>query len=538
MCAFQIVPPLLPLLHEARERYGYMPYSAIKEIAREVRLPVASVLGICDSYDAFREHEPVLHIGVPDCPTNMIRGALGIMGQFMHGLGDLHHTVDGRKVIVEWASCHGHCFEAPYIVVNNHVYTHVKHGTVDGIIKKIHNGTYTKPREQPLTLPPFPALSAFEKAVNMGGEAVIKEITDAGLLGFGGALFAAGTKWAGSATANAKADPTAPRIVFVNFDEGEGGTCKDGAIVRGELPHFNVWTLLEGILIAAYAVRATHGLIYTRYEYPRELELLNRAIAALYENGLLGKNILKTGWSFELQTVRGAGGYVRGELTAGMSSAAGEMGIPRFKKVRTSECGYRGWPTLVNNVETFAWVTRIIKHGAVWYQKAGQPRIYTVSGDVFLPQVIEAPQTITLSELIELAGGLRGEKLVMAIPGGNATVPVTTLNVQMNKKGLAQVGSSPGSGACMVASTRSRHLLWEITRHVAAFFARESCQQCTLCRVWTRRAHTMLANGPVSASELEQLQRVIEPLKAGTLCGLGQGAIPPITKACEIARIA
>lgn len=533
MTDLQIVPPLLSLLHEARERHGYMPHSAIKEIAQRLNMPVASLLGICDGYDAFREHEPIFEIGIPDCPTNIVRGALMLYALLSRELAG-ETLPDGREVVVRWVSCHGRCVDAPYFVVDNHVYTHVKHSTMWRIIAKIRAGSYKVPHDTPLALPPMPEFAGFTKAISMGGEAVVNKITKSGLLGFGGALFSAGTKWKGSLEANLKASSALPRILFVNFDEGEAGTCKDGAIVRGELPHFDVWTLMEGILISAFAVKATDGIIYTRYEYPRELDLLNRAITHLYDAGLLGTNILGTGWSFTLQTVRGAGGYVRGELTAGMNSAAGGEGIPQYKTARTSSKGYRGWATLVNNVETIAWSARIIRQGATWYQNAGFPRLYTVTGDVQTPQVIPAPQNITLGELIELAGGLRGREILMAIPGGNATVPIRELDAIMNKEGLKKYGSSPGSGAVMVVSDQSRFLLWKIAEHMAAFFRRESCQQCALCRIWTRRAHEQLRK-PCSPADIELMRGAIEPLRVGTLCGLGQGALPPVVKAAEVA---
>ncbi len=525
---------LLPCLHGIRDELGYIPCDVKAALGHLCGFSAAHVGTVMTAYEAFRDREPTLRIGMPTCVGNLTKGGPALFARMCELLGleeGQARLLHGKRVIAEHVSCHGRCVDAPYLAIGDRVHTRLTVKKVERLARALLAGSY-KPIVRRISLPPMPEFVALRAAMGMGPEAIIKCIKESKLDGRGGALFAAGTKWEGLRNARIQR----PKYIVVNGDEGEPGTVKDGSIIRGEVPGFTVWSLLEGILITALATGATEGYIYIRHEYPDELALLDRAIRFLEQSNLLGSNILGTGWRFKLRTFRGAIGYVRGEVTALLNSMEGGQGIPRRKQGRTTEQGLAGKPTLVNNVETLSWVPAIVSNGAAWFVDEGCPRIYSLSGDVRAPRCIVASQRTTLAELLAQAGGMEGDFLA-AFPGGFSTKPVVDTALPMNWDALTGAGSSPGSGAVMVLSVARKPELVTIARHVAAFFNVESCRQCTWCDLGTKqvcgelsRPHVQLAQVRARALGLSRPND-----KELYMCGLGQGAFVAVAELLRLA---
>ena len=364
-----------------------------------------------------------------------------------------------------------------------------------------------------------------------GCQAIIDEVRNSGLRGRGGAGFSAGMKW----NFMPKEVGERPHYVVCNADEGEPGTCKDREILRSE-PH----KLIEGVFLAAYAVKAHAAYIYIRGEFFRETEALQRAIDEAYEAGLIGKNACGTGWDFDFYIHRGMGAYVCGEESALIESIEGKKGQPRMKPPFPAGIGLFGCPTTVNNVETLSVVPDILRRGADWFSGIGRPnnagvKLYCISGHVNDPCTVEEEMSIPLKELIEkYAGGVRGgwDNLLGVIPGG-VSVPVIPKSacetVLMDFDSLQEAGTSLGTAAVMVMD-KSTDIIKGITR-LARFYMHESCGQCTPCREgtgWMWRMMERMTVGDASVDEIDLLDQVTRQIEGHTLCALGDAAAWPI----------
>jgi NADH-quinone oxidoreductase subunit F len=374
---------------------------------------------------------------------------------------------------------------------------------------------------------------ALRRAVAMGPAAVIREVTDSKLVGRGGAAFPAGRKWAAVA-----AQPVRPHLLVCNADESEPGTFKDRVLLEGD-----PFAVLEAMTIAAYATGCERGYVYLRGEYPRALRTLEGAIAAGYDRGFLGADVMGLGFRFDVEVRRGAGAYICGEETAIFNSIEGYRGEPRNKPPFPVEVGLFGLPTVVNNVETLVNVLPILERGAAAFAGVGTERstgtkLFAVSGSVQRPGVYEVPFGMTLAELLELAGGLpSGRALQGVLLGGaaGAFVAPDGLDVALTFEGAAAAGATLGSGVVMVVDD-SVDLAGFLLR-IAAFFRDESCGQCVPCRVGTVRQEEILerlATGRplVSvADELALLADVGTVMRDASICGLGQTAASAIESA-------
>jgi len=368
-----------------------------------------------------------------------------------------------------------------------------------------------------------------KEMIARGHDAVIDEVKTSGLRGRGGAGFPTGLKW----SFMPKNDPR-PSYLAVNADESEPGTCKDREIMRHD-PHL----LIEGSLLAAFAMRAHTSYIYIRGEFIAEREILQAAVDEAYDAKLIGKDNVN-GWDFDLYVHHGAGAYICGEETALLESLEGKKGQPRLKPPFPANCGLYGAPTTVNNVETIASVPDILRRGATWYAALGRPgntgtKLYCISGHVNEPCTVEEEMGVPLRELIDhYAGGVRGgwDNLLAVIPGGSS-VPCITADVcdtvLMDYDSLKEAGTALGTGGIIVMD-KSTDIIRAIAR-ISYFYKHESCGQCTPCREgtgWMWRVLERMANGEAEKAEIEMLLDVSHQVEGHTICALGDAAAWPV----------
>ena len=371
-----------------------------------------------------------------------------------------------------------------------------------------------------------------KKLMAIGQDAIIEEVKASGLRGRGGAGFPTGMKWSFMPKESKDGRPS---FLVINADESEPGSCKDREIIRHD-PH----KLIEGALIAGFAMRARAAYIYIRGEYIREAETLFAAVAEAYDAGLLGKNAAGSGYDFDVFVHRGAGAYICGEETAMIESLEGKKGQPRLKPPFPAGAGLYGCPTTVNNVESIAVVPAILRRGASWFASFGREnnkgtKLFQISGHVEKPCVVEEAMSIPFRELIEKhAGGIRGgwDNLLAVIPGGSSVplVPAAQImDTPMDFDGCRDVGSGLGTAALIVMD-KSTDIVRAISR-ISYFYKHESCGQCTPCREgtgWMWRVMERLRTGDAEVAEIDMLQQVTKQVEGHTICALGDAAAWPI----------
>ncbi|MEZ5682350.1 MAG: NADH-quinone oxidoreductase subunit NuoF [Erythrobacter sp.] len=365
-----------------------------------------------------------------------------------------------------------------------------------------------------------------------GQDSIIEEVKASGLRGRGGAGFPTGLKWSFMPKESKDGRPS---FLVINADESEPGSCKDREIIRHD-PH----KLIEGALVAGFAMRARAAYIYIRGEYIREAETLQKAIDEAYDAGLIGKNASKSGYDFDVFLHRGAGAYICGEETAMIESLEGKKGQPRLKPPFPAGAGLYGCPTTVNNVESIAVVPTILRRGASWFASFGREnnkgtKLFQISGHVNKPCVVEEALSIPFSELIEKhCGGIRGGKdnLLAVIPGGSSVplVPAEQIwDAPMDFDGLKDLGSGLGTAGVIVMD-KSTDIVRAISR-LSYFYKHESCGQCTPCREgtgWMWRMMERLRTGDAAIEEIDMLQQVTKQVEGHTICALGDAAAWPI----------
>jgi NADH-quinone oxidoreductase subunit F len=368
--------------------------------------------------------------------------------------------------------------------------------------------------------------------LKLGPDAIIDVIKASGLRGRGGAGFPTGMKWSFMPKAPT---PERPSFLVINADESEPGSCKDREIIRHD-PH----KLIEGALVAGFAMRARAAYIYIRGEYIFEAKVLEAAVAEAYAAGLIGKNACKSGYDFDVFVHRGAGAYICGEETAMIESLEGKKGQPRLKPPFPAGAGLYGCPTTVNNVESIAVAPTILRRGAEWFASFGREnnkgtKLFQISGHVEKPCVVEEAMSIPFRELIEKhCGGIRGgwENLLAVIPGGSSVplVPAAQImDAPMDFDGLRELGSGLGTAAVIVMD-KSTDIVRAISR-LSYFYKHESCGQCTPCREgtgWMWRVIERLREGNADISEIDTLYEVTKQVEGHTICALGDAAAWPI----------
>ncbi|HEV8360072.1 MAG TPA: NADH-ubiquinone oxidoreductase-F iron-sulfur binding region domain-containing protein [Candidatus Thermoplasmatota archaeon] len=511
---------LLDCLHAIQGKWGFLPRAALEEFGFEARLAREQVHSAATFYTGFRyEPPPEVEIRVCDTLTCHLAGAERVLVQ-ARGLADAYGA--GR-----WeagpAPCLGLCEQAPAMLVNGAACS--ARAGVEPAIAAARMGA---------ARPSLPRLAAYRAE---GGYALLdraarepawatQELKASGLRGMGGAGFPAGSKW--EFVQRAKG---APKYVVLNADEGEPGTFKDRWLLETR-PH----AVLDGMLLAMAGVGAERGVIYLREEYGAAGAALRSAMAEIQEAGLVGKP-WPNGVTPALQLVVGAGSYVCGEETAMLESIEGKRGEPRLKPPYPAQVGLWGKPTLIHNVETLAWVPRILAQGSAWWRAQGREgspgrKLLSVSGHVNEPGVVDVPLGVTFRELFEEhAGGFpRGAPPKAFVPGGLASglLPWSKADVRVDFDALAKEGSMLGSGG--VVAIPPGTCLVELAENGLAFFAHESCGKCTPCRAGTEKLlHTCraLRAGRASREQVALMGELSDAMAAASICGLGQTAMNP-----------
>jgi NADH-quinone oxidoreductase subunit F len=533
---------LLPALHAAQKIYGWVSEPVASEIAKSLRIPLADVHGVIEFYSLFY-NEPIGKRVIRVCTdvACALKGGDKVLDHLCshHGLQP-RQTSEDLSLTLEPSPCLGMCELAPVALVDDQAETNIDlekdsydlgrprsivGGSLRLLTSNCGNGT--------TSLAKYSKYSAFTRAIGMKAEDVVAEIKASGLVGRGGAAFPTGIKWEGAA--NAKADQ---KYVICNADESEPGTFKDRILLLDD-PHRTI----EGMCIAAYAIGASKGYIYIRAEYPYIFPVLEKALSEAHDAGLLGENILGSGFSFDIEIRVGGGAYICGEETALFESIEGKRGFPRIKPPFPTTHGLFGKPTVINNVETLCNVPLIIAKGAEEYRKIGTekspgPKVFCVSGDVAKPGLYEVPFGVTLREVLEMAGGVENEKGLQAILFGGAAGAFATsahLDVKMTFEDLRAVGLPLGSGVVMVFDeTRDMR---QVLKSLGHFFAHESCGKCYPCQMGTQRQKEILdrvASGKILEGDFVRLQDVGWTMTDASLCGLGQTAASAILSAMKL----
>lgn len=507
---------LIEHLHLIQDHYGHLSAAHICALAEDMRLSMAEVYEVAAFYahfDVVKEGEtppPSLTIRVCDSLSCELAGAQALKSALENGL-------DRAKIRVLRAPCMGRCDTAPVVEINHN---HVDNATYEKTLAAVEATI-----EADNTHAHIPEYQTYENYVEKGGYEVLKslrqsgdwqdvqeKILSAGLRGLGGAGFPSGTKW-GFVRSN-----TGPRYLAVNGDEGEPGTFKDRFYLERQ-PH----EFIEGMLISAWAVEAEKCYIYMRDEYPAVLEILRREIQKLEEAA-----IIKPGF---IDLRRGAGAYICGEESAMIESIEGKRGIPRHRPPFVAQVGIFGRPTLVHNVETLIWVTRICRDGpevlntTVRNGRKGL-RSYSVSGRVKTPGVYLLPAGSTIADVIEACGGmLEGHKFKAYQPGGPSSglLPAHINDVPLDFDTLQPLGSFIGSAAIVVLSDQDSARAAAL--NMLRFFEDESCGQCTPCRVGCEKAVKLMQ---ADTWDRPLLTELCTGMGDASICGLGQAAPNPI----------
>jgi NADH-quinone oxidoreductase subunit F len=533
---------LLPALHAAQKLYGWVSEETAVEISKALRVPLADIHGVIEFYSLFYNEPTSKHtIRVCTDVACALKGGEGILNRLCekHGLQP-GQTTENLSLTIEASPCLGLCEHAPVALVDNDAETNIDienntfelgcppsnvYGSIRMLTANCGNGT--------TSLAGYGKYSAFTRAIGMKPEEVVEEVKASGLVGRGGAAFPAGIKWEGAAKAEAD-----QKYVVCNADESEPGTFKDRILLIDD-PHRTI----EGMLIAGYAIGASKGYIYIRAEYPYIFPVLENALKEAREAGLLGGNVLGSGFSFDIEIRVGAGAYICGEETALFESIEGKRGFPRIKPPFPTTHGLFGKPTVINNVESFCNVPLIIAKGAEEYRKIGTekstgPKLFCVSGDVEKTGVYEVPFGVTLRELLEMAGGVKGGRGLKSILFGGAAGAFATsehLDVKMTFEDLRAAGLPLGSGVVMVLDeTRDMR---QVLKSLGHFFAHESCGKCYPCQMGTQRQKEILdriAAGNIQEGDFDRLQDVGWTMTDASLCGLGQTAASAVLSAMKL----
>ena len=563
---------LLGALHALAERVGYISEGGLGELARRLDVPPSEAYGVASFYALFPlEPVPMRTVHVcTDLACSML-SALPADGQDLDGFLSAQNILEradalaaGRDDVRAIASpCLGLCERAPAVLVaqagdhpHEAVLAPAKMSQVSMAVDLGPHDVAPEPAPSfsapqtpnpslsllgrvgvvnPLSLVDYRAHGGYEAlttSVAMGADGVIAAVTEANLVGRGGAAFPAGRKWGAVAS-----QPVTTRYLVCNADESEPGTFKDRVVMEGD-----PFAIIEAMTIAAFACGIEKGYVYLRGEYPRALHHMRNAITLAQSAGLLGANIANAGFNFDIEIVKGAGAYICGEETAIFNSIEGYRGEPRSKPPFPVEVGLFGKPTLVNNVETLANVLPIIRNGAAAYLAQGTPgsagsKLFCVSGAVNKPGIYEVNFGATLRELIDLAGGLRhGHQLQTVLLGGAAGsfVAPNQLDMPLTFEGARAGGATLGSGVVLVIDTNTP--IAPMLQSIAGFFRSESCGQCVPCRVGTvRQQETLgrLANGSAQPGDAGLLREIGQVMKDASICGLGQTAWNAIESALD-----
>ena len=563
---------LLPALHAAQSRVGWISEGALNHICERLHVPPAEAYGVATFYAMFSmKPRPAHVVHVCDDIAFKTRGADAMCKTLTEKVGPANEPIAGGKAMWLRSPCLGLCEQAPVALVQSagepaSDYALASTSAAE-IAKTLSAGPAVEagrvhadvahvvpqskaPRDPSLKLLARVGVSdpesldeyrahggyaALRRAFDIGPEQVIRDVVDAKLVGRGGAAFPSGRKWEAVARS-----PVRPHFLVCNADESEPGTFKDRVIMEED-----PFALIEAMTIAGFATGCEQGFLYIRAEYPLATARLQNAIDQAHRRGLLGPNVMNEGVRFDIELRRGAGAYICGEETALFNSIEGKRGEPRNKPPFPVQAGLFFKPTVINNVETLVNVPHIILAGGPAFGATGTAgstgtKLFCLSGCVTTPGLYEAPFGITLRQLIERAGGVAGGRTLQAILlGGAAGVFVTPdeLDMPLTFEGTRAAGATLGSGVIMLFDdTIDMH---DIVLRIASFFRDESCGQCVPCRIGTIRQEEALhrlahakGNGDVNG-ELVIMRDLAQVMTDASICGLGQTAASAVQSALK-----
>ena len=541
---------LLPVLHGLQDEVGWISRGGLEYACRRLNVPPAEAYGVASFYDRFAlDDRGTFALYVCDDIACKCAGADEICAAV-----EAEHGLTGMA----WyrSPCLGLCDRAPAALVERsgtaYRQTQLAPITAEQAAAIMSRGLWedlptTVPQPQgkllrrvgavdPEGIDSYRAAGGFgalRRALELGPEGVIREVSEAKLLGRGGAAFPTGRKWDAVARA-----PSHPHYLVCNADESEPGTFKDRVLMEGD-----PFAIVEAMTIAAIATGCERGYLYVRTEYPLARQRIENAVVQARAHGYLGDDVAGSGLRFDIEVRRGAGAYICGEETALFNSIEGKREEPRNKPPFPVQAGFFGKPTLVNNVETLVNVLDILSEGAAAYAATGTPdstgtRLFCLSGHVRNPGVYEVPMGTTLRALIDLAGGVReGRSLRAVLLGGAAGSFVTDkqLDVPLSFEGTRAIGATLGSGAVIVLDDTAD--IESILLRIARFFRHESCGQCVPCRVGTKRQeeilHRLLVERETShrSDDIALLADIAQAMRDASICGLGQTAASAIQSA-------
>jgi NADH-quinone oxidoreductase subunit F len=548
---------LIPMLMYAQDEFGYISDEVIAEIAARLELRTVQVEETLEYYSMLhRKPMGKYHVQVCTNVACMLRGGNELLDRAKKRLEIGHKEVTKDGIFsLEEVECIGACTGAPAMQINYDFYENLTPATFDRLIQELDFGR----RDEPVTVisgalhareaGEIPVISkrwgienstkidvflqnggyqALDKALKqMTPESIIDEMKKSNLRGRGGAGFPTGMKWSFVPKDSPKA-----KYVICNADESEPGTCKDRPLMEMD-PH----QLIEGMVIAGRAIGSHQGFIYIRGEYRYVLDIVQGAITEAYERGYLGKNILGSGFDYDLLIHTGAGAYECGEESALMESLEGKRGYPRIKPPFPAVVGLYGCPTIINNVETLSAVPTIILGGGEAYANLGTPknggtRLLCVAGHVNKPGIYEIPLGMNMKEFIYgMAGGITGGKKLKAVIPGGSSCPLLTadeIDIPMDYDSVAKAGSMLGSGGMVVMDEDT--CMVDMARRIMHFYAHESCGWCIPCRegtTWLRKMLERLHAGYGREQDIDMLSELSKNILGRSFCPLGDAAAMP-----------
>ena len=516
---------LIPILQDLQKKYGRITDEMMQETADALNLRPMEIYSVISFYSFIHTEKKGKYV-MRLCQTIScdMQGKAKTARQLENELGiKFGETTPDGMFTLEYANCLGMCDQGPAMLINDKIYTRVTPDKVADIINECRKGGFEKRNDMkdvednikkvgPILEGTEKAHDGLKKALKMSRADLIKTVRDSGLKGRGGAGFPTAIKWQIAAASKGE-----KKYVVCNADEGEPGTFKDRILLK-EFSDF----VFDGMTIAGYAIGATEGIVYLRSEYSFMKKFLEEKLAARHEKGLLGKNILgKEGFNFDIHLHMGAGAYICGEETALIESLEGKRGEPRNRPPFPVVVGLDGFPTAVNNVETFVDATLIVDKGPDWFKSFGTEKttgtkLMSVSGDCKSPGIYELPMGITVNQLLKEVGG-EGAKAVQVGGASGSCVPAKDFDRKITYEDVATGGS-------IIVFGKDRDML-DVAQDFMDFFTEESCGQCFLCRYGNPKilkGIEDLRKGLCSSKSLKDLQELGKSMQKAAKCGLGQ----------------
>ena len=549
---------LIPMMLYAQDQFGFLSDEMLEEIAKRVGVNILEVTETLAYYSMLRcKPEGRFHIQVCTNISCMLRGGNELFQHVQKRLGIGNKQVSPNGVFsLEEVECIGACTGAPAIQVNYDYHENLDPSKIDTIFEQLEQGRRPKPvsvisgaihERHPAEVVVISrrfgipnsnridvylkhdGYQALEKALKqMSPDQIIDEVKKSNLRGRGGAGFPAGMKW----SFVPKETGGKPKYIIANGDESEPGTSKDRPLMEMD-PH----QLIEGMVIAGRAVGAERGYVYIRGEYRYVIDIVEAAIAEAYAKSYLGKDILGSGFNFDLHAHTGAGAYECGEESALMESLEGKRGYPRIRPPFPAVVGLYGCPTVINNVETLSSVPAVILRGGEWYAGLGTPknggtRLFAVSGHVNYPGIYELPMGFNMKRMIEeVCGGVPSGKKIKAVVPGGSSCPLLTgdeIDIAMDFDSVAKAGSMLGSGGTVVLDEDT--CMVDFARRIMHFYAHESCGWCIPCRegtAWLRKMLDRFHDGGGRAEDISLIDELSKNMLGRTFCPLGDAAAMP-----------